>query len=75
MPSYSSCHPYDVLPLIYTGTSYNDIVYTAGTSGSVKGQYATIFSCFLQNKASYQFYSSYKWNSTHTHTHTYTHVS
>ena len=36
----SGCHPCDVLPLIYTGASCNHIVYTAGTSGLVKSQYA-----------------------------------
>ena len=42
MPLYSVCHPCDVLPLIYTGAFCNHIVYTAGTSGSVIGQYATV---------------------------------
>ena len=27
---------------VYTGVFYNYLVYTAGTSGSVKGQYATV---------------------------------
>ena len=40
-PTHSNCHLRDVLPLIYTGASCYHIVYTAVTSGSVKGQYAT----------------------------------
>ena len=40
--NYSGCHSRDVLPLIYRGVSCNRIVYTAGTSDSVKGQYATM---------------------------------
>ena len=40
-PIYSGCPPCVMLPLNYTGVSCNHIVYTAGTSGSVKGQYAT----------------------------------
>ena len=41
MPTYSDYHPGDVLPLIYTSASCNNIVYTAGTSDSAIGQYAT----------------------------------
>ena len=41
--TYSGCHPCDVLLLIYTGAFGNHIDYTAGTSGSVKVQYATGF--------------------------------
>ena len=40
-PMNSGCHPRDKVPLIYTGECCNHIVYTAGTSGFVKGQYAT----------------------------------
>ena len=42
MPTYSGCHSRDVHPLIYTGASNNHIVYTAGTSGSVKESVITI---------------------------------
>ena len=51
MPTYSGCHPHDVLLLIYTRASYNHIVNTARTSRSVKGQYATnsTLKCFAWN--------------------------
>ena len=42
MPTYFGCHPRGVFPLIYTGESCSYIVYTAGTSGSLKRQYATL---------------------------------
>ena len=47
---YSSCHPPDVLPLIYKGASCNPVVYTVGTSGSVKIQYATLANGLLEEK-------------------------
>ena len=43
---YSGCHPRDVLPLIYTGASCIHIFDTAGTSGSVEGQYAILCHAF-----------------------------
>ena len=42
MPMYSSCLSHYMLLLIYTGASWNHIVYTAETSGSIKGQYAIL---------------------------------
>ena len=39
---YSGCHLSDVFLLIHTGASCNYNVYSIGTSGLVKGQYATI---------------------------------
>ena len=43
MPMYSCGHPRDMLSLIYTVMSCNHLVYTAGTFGTVKGQYATSY--------------------------------
>ena len=47
MPTYSGCHPRDVFPPIYTNVPVNHIVYTAGTSGSVKGQLSTTVQSFF----------------------------